>query len=371
LTSDAANESEARAMDHRKLEQEDRWRRELEDLKRDVNLVEYAKSCGYEIVRRKSSRASKVLRHPQTDHRIVVARDAKDDHWMYYTIGGDEKRDCGSVVDFAQNRAARATLGVVRRQLRDFLGRPAPLPPDPDGLVRPSHADRAVAVRRFESAQISTNSSYLNERGLRPETLQDPRFKDSWRLDARGNVLFVHRDADGISGYEIKNRGFTGFASQGVKTAWHSRPSPDDTRMVIAETAIDALSYHQIHQLPNTRYFSTGGAPSPEQIGLLARAVARMPRGSEVVCALDADKGGDEMYRRVSERLGSAEQIHLRRHSPGELEQRAIAQDAGCSESKPVKDWNDVLQARERAFIARETGSRAPCSHGLKRDLER
>ena len=359
-------------MDHRKLEQEDRWRRELEDFKREVNLVEYAKSCGYELVRRKSSRASKVLQNPQTAHRIVVARDAKDDHWMYYTIGGDEKRDCGSVVDFAQHRAsARTSLGDVRRQLRDFLGRPAPATPDPDSLVRPSHADRTVAVRRFESAQISSNSVYLNERGLRPETLQDPRFKDTWRIDARGNVLFAHRDADGISGYEIKNRDFTGFASQGVKTAWHGRPHPDDTRMVIAETAIDALSYHQIHQLPNTRYFSTGGAPSPEQLALLERAVARMPRGAEVICAFDADKGGDDMYRRISERLASASQIRLRRHSPGELEQQGRTLEPVQGGPKPTKDWNDVLQSRESEYIARARDSREARTRGMKRGFER
>jgi hypothetical protein len=37
------------------------------------------------------------------------------------------------------------------------------------------------------------------------------------RIDARRNAVFPHRDDDGVCGYEIKNRGFTGFATGGVK----------------------------------------------------------------------------------------------------------------------------------------------------------
>ena len=53
---------------------------ELNDFKRDINLVQYARELGYEIVREKSCRSSKCLRHANGD-KIIVARDRQDEHW--------------------------------------------------------------------------------------------------------------------------------------------------------------------------------------------------------------------------------------------------------------------------------------------------
>jgi hypothetical protein len=40
------------------------------------------------------------------------------------------------------------------------------------------------------------------------------------RIDVRGNAVFPHIDRDGVCGYEIKNRNFTGFAPGGEKGLW-------------------------------------------------------------------------------------------------------------------------------------------------------
>jgi len=162
--------------------------------------------------------------------------------------------------------------------------------------------------------------------------LQHPRFRNTWRQDARGNVLFVHRDREGISGFEVKNQGFTGFAAGGIKTCWHSAAYRSDAMLVVTESAIDALSYYELYPHPHARFISTAGMPSALQLNLLARAAAKMPFGSTVIAAVDADRGGD-LLRRVLEPHMSGIGLWFMRHSP--TQERA-------------KDWNDVLRMQRR-----------------------
>jgi hypothetical protein len=74
-----------------------------------------------------------------------------------------------------------------------------------------------------------------------------------------------------LCGYEIKNRGFTGFAAGGQKDMWFSHARPDDKRLVLAESAIDAPSHAALFPdaEDQTRYASLGGKPSSRQTGLV------------------------------------------------------------------------------------------------------
>jgi hypothetical protein len=307
-------------------------RSELNEFKREINLVQYAREQGYEIDKQKSCRSSKCLRHPSGD-KIIVARDRVDEHWIYFSVRDD--RDKGTIVDFVQMREKGADLAEVRRILRRWLGRPEPLVPSPHDLVTPVERDRAVAAAAYLAADQVSNLRYLNERGLRRETLSDPQFAGTWRRDPRhGNALFVHRDRDGISGFEKKNRSFTGFATGGEKTFWYSDPVDNVTRLVVAESAIDALSHYQLRPQSNTRYMSFAGEMSSRQVGLLTQAAAKLPKGGEVVLAVDSDMAADQFVRRLTASLAGLP-ASVRRDSP-EL---------------PAKDWNDVLRAKEHEFI--------------------
>jgi len=241
--------------------------------------------------------------------------------------------------------------------LRGWLCRPNPLAPTPYDMVVPSQRDRAAAAAAYHAAQRVSNMRYLNERGLRPQTLSDPQFADTWRRDPQyGNVLFVHRDREGISGFEKKNRGFTGFAAGGEKTFWYSDPRSRVTRLVVAESAIDALSYYQLQPQRETRYMSFAGEFSPRQLALLKQAAAKLPARSEVVVAVDQDAAGDRFFDRIRAGLTAA-QVHVRRDSP------------------PVRgqDWNDVLKAREARFIAQlpAVGVVGHGRVGVRKELER
>jgi len=302
---------------------------ELERFKSQINLSEFAASQGYVLDKRASSRNSAVMRHPDGD-KIIIARNEASGDWIYFSVRDDS--DNGTVIDFLQNRGG-GSLGMIRKTLRGWRGSPRP-----EGLQIPMFArdlvpvsrDRSVVMREWEQARVCTSLPYLTGRGLGPDVLALPRFADCFRVDRRNNALFPHYDKEGLCGYEVKNKGFTGFAPGGTKGLWFSKAFPSDRQLVLAESAIDAFSYHVLH--PDdlwTRYMSTGGELNPQQPALLRGAMEKLPPGAVVLLAFDYDEGGEKLAEEV------------KAIAPAGRELRRILPEAG-----PGKDWNEMLKYR-------------------------
>lgn len=163
---------------------------------------------------------------------------------------------------------------------------------------------------------------YLLSRGISADTLSDPRFAGMIRQDNRGNAVFPHYDSTGLSGYELKNEDFTGFSRGGEKRVWFSANLGSAERVVVVESAIDALSHADLTGDQEAAYISIGGQPSPEQWQVLkATLAAKQGQGAALVIATDADAAGDKL----------ASQIDAL--APGAERQRPES-----------KDWNDQLQ---------------------------
>lgn len=303
-------------------------RDELDRFKRDVSLLEFAASKGYELDARESSTSSKVLRHSGTNDKIIIGR-ARDGHWQYFSVR--DRDDNGTIIDFIQHRE-RKNLREVRKDLREWMhtDRPPQLPAA-HRLVESFRKDRArVALELAQAQVVSTHAYLVDERGLDPRTLNDERFRATWKQAAGGhkNVLFLHRNDEGLCGFEIKNAGFTGFAKGGERGLWSSNARLGDRQLVITESAIDALSYHQLHPHGRTRYASTGGALSTRQSELLDHAVARMGPGSTIVAATDKDSAGHALAEHIRALCAKHPHVTFERHAP----------ELG-------KDWNDQLRA--------------------------
>lgn len=309
---------------------------ELEDFKTRVNLTEFAAAEGYALDRKASSRNSAVMVHPAGD-KIIIAR-GEDGHWVYFSVR--DPGDHGTIIDFVQRRKG-GTLGNARQVLRPWLGggfgppaSPPLLRPSADRFVErlePIKRDVAQVRARFEAMNsIGTYSAYLCEdRAIPPALLAQPAFASRIRVDERGNVIFPHFNAGGLCGYEIKNRGFTGFASGGTKGLWASVPTPEDERLVVAETAIDALSYAVLAGHSRARFVSIAGQMNPEQPALLRSAIGKLKAGGRIVLAFDNDEGGDSLVARVTELFAEAQRADLTL-----IHDRPSIRGA---------DWNDVL----------------------------
>jgi len=306
---------------------------ELEAFKTEINLSELMASFNYQLDRRGTSKNSATMTHPDGD-KLVVAR-GNDGHWVYFSVR--DHADNGTAIDFVQRRTGE-NLGHTRRRLREWLRSPSatatPMA-DPQTFVRslePITRDLAQVRARFEEAHpLPRHQHYLVEdRRIPAELLSHAIFHDRVRVDPMGNVLFPHFTRDGLSGFEVKNAGFTGFAKGGTKGLWGSRKGEDDNRLVIAETAIDALSHAALAGHHRARFVSIAGELNPIQPELITSAIGSLPAGGQVILAMDNDEGGD----RIAEQLAQA----FERAERDDLELR--------DDRPPVRgtDWNDVLR---------------------------
>jgi hypothetical protein len=288
---------------------------ELERFKA-LNLGELAVSYGYSFDRRESSRSSLVMRHADGD-KIIIAT-GEDGHAVFFSVHAAVS---GSVIDFVMHRHG-CNLGHARKTLRAYapssfptahvshIHKPRPIPHDRAAL--------AVQWHRFAPCR----PAYLESRGLTPATIA--AFADRLRTDGRGNTAFRHDDRDGLTGWEIKNRDFTGFAAGGRKSLFGCRAgmtrADDPSRLIVAESAIDAMSYYQ-HDPKPALALSFGGELSPEQAGLLRDILTKYP-AAEIVTATDNDDQGDR-YAALIE---------------------ATRPDATRARSPTGKDWNDAIK---------------------------
>lgn len=326
---------------------------ELEQFKTRIDLRTVAASRGYVEDKRESSRNSTTMRHPNGDKLIIArledngkrARSGGEPYWNYFNV--HDAPDKGTVINFLQNRGG-GSLGEVRKTLRAWLGGSRPVGVKLPAFARellPISRDRGGVIAAWERARACTALPYLTSRGLGPDVLALPRFAGCVRVDQHNNALFPHFDKDGLCGFEIKNKGFTGFAPGGVKGLWHSATRSTDHWLVLTESAIDAYSFQVLHGGDSARFMSTGGELSPtqrghfemgpdgelklKQPGLLRLAMEKLPAGAVVILGFDNDDPGEKLADEV------------RALAPAGRELRRMMPEAGTG-----KDWNEALKCR-------------------------
>jgi hypothetical protein len=270
---------------------------ELEAFKTQIDLRQYVVASGYQEDKKESSLIWKVFRHPGTGDKVIVhlGSSKSSDHWVYVST---KRGDAGSIIDFVSHRL-NISLGAIRKELRPWIGRPPVPVPDFPPPVR-ANKDRLLVDTRYRKMQDALRHPYLeNERALPASLLSSERFAGRIKIDNRGNAVFPHFDADGLCGYEIKNRGFTGFSAGGTKGLFCSHDFPDDTSLVLCESGIENLSHALLFPNPNARYRSGSGNLSSEQLTLIEAAIRSMPADSETVAAMNADDAGRKLAREV------------------------------------------------------------------------
>jgi hypothetical protein len=305
---------------------------ELEAFKTNIDLQAYAAGLGYQRDRRESYEGLTMMRHPLNHDKIAIKRNTNG-HYLYFS--NRDGQDNGTIIDFVKNRK-HLSLGAIRKELRPWIGQPpVSVPTFPP--LRKTSKDRTRVQAAYASTQdATTGHPYLErERAIPSALLASERFAGRVRIDDKGNAVFPHFDAQGLSGFELKNFGFSGFASGGTKALWLSHELSNDNRLVITESAIDGLSYAVLFPDDRARYASIAGKPNPQQPELIRAAAARMPVGSEIISAMDADEDGGKLADLVRDavQLSGRDDLVFKRQDPFGF-----------------KDWNDQLRARQPNF---------------------
>jgi hypothetical protein len=280
----------------------------------------------YVLDAKESWRGSAVMRHANGD-KIIISR-KPDGHYTFYSVRSD--RDSGTIIDFIQKRTG-ASLGAIRKELRAWMRAPAMALPHSPELTRTAK-DRGAVQARYASMTVAHRHPYLeNERAIPALALQYWRFEGRVKIDRHSNAVFPHFDNDGLSGYELRNAGFKGFASGGSKGLWLSKTISADRRLVICESSIDAISFAVLFPDGHARYASIGGKLSPAQPDLIRAQIALLPPSGEIVAAMDADDAGRQLADAIEKSFSATGRADLtfRRQEP-----------------KGFKDWNDLLRAR-------------------------
>ncbi len=309
---------------------------ELEQFKTLIDLRAFAAAEGYRLDRKKSCRSSAVMRHPESNDKIVIKR-GRDGHYEWFSVRTNAS---GTIIDFVQH-LRRVGLGDLRKLLRPWVGKP-PVAVSEYPTLRKVEKDRTDVAARYAAMKDATaGHAYLEqERALPSPLLAHKRFVGRIRIDARLNAVFPHFDTEGVCGYEIKNAGFTGFATGGTKGLWLSHEFSDDRRLVICESAIDALSHAALFGEALTRFASISGKLNPRQPALIQAAIERLPLGGDVIAAMDADDDGRKLTGIIKEAFKAAKRDDLRYR---------VHEPAG------FKDFNDQLrgapQARHASYL--------------------
>lgn len=314
---------------------------ELQRSKTAIALPDFAAGeFGYAVVAAKTSRRSVFMANPGTGSKIVIQRNAATGHWTYWnaTDGADPG---GSIIDFVQHRSGE-NLGQVRKRLRPWIDGTCSPRPFPAAAITPllsvetSSVD-LIEVRRQFPRQIqpieSGQHTYLNEvRGLPAESLSESPWTGNLHADRRGNAVFVHRDRTGVTGWMTRGPGgFRGFSPGGQKSAWTASPGPAVRRnLVIAESAIDAVSFGLLFPDSLACYASTAGQMSAAQRELFTFAIKGLPSGGQLTVAADADAAGERFANGVEALIQSTDRDDLTLII-------AAPKQPGC------KDWNEVL----------------------------
>lgn len=321
---------------------------ELAAFKR-LNLSLIASAFGYEIDKKKSTTHSVLMR--SGGDKIVISKNGGD--YVYFSV--HDPTSAGTVIDLVQRTIEPGcSLGRVRQIVRPFLGgsyraRVAETHQH-QAVIEPNRADvPGVAARYARFNAITQPHPYLcGERGVPFELLQTERLRGRVRHCPRlGSIVFPHSSADDfatnadaeVCGYEIKGRGVTMFSKGGVKALWQSAGCNIDSKLVVAESGLDAISYLAVHGEEGTRVVSLSGQMNSAQPGLLLVAIGRMPSGSRLVAAFDNDPAGDKLTASLADLLA-----------------RAARPDLGLIDDRPKQrghDWNQVLCAKSSSSLTR------------------
>ena len=294
--------------------------------KQNINLTQYAASVGYTIDRKKSTKSSVVMRHGNGD-KVIISR--RGNNWVYFCVHDDG--DNGTIVDFIQRRTNK-TIGEVGQELSAWLGGVVHYP-DPHTYskeVAEHQPDRSRVRAIFRKLRPALAHPYLvTAREIPVCVLSSPRFRGCVYVDRYGNAVFPHYDAAGLCGLELKNADKSVQVRGGVKGLWTSNLMPTDKTLVIAEVAIDALSYAAIFMKPDTAYAAVSGAMGPQQYPVMTGLVRKMKDLEQIILATDNDEGGDKIAAEL--------EAHLR-------EQGFTGEIIRHSPETRGDDWNEVLK---------------------------
>ncbi len=279
------------------------WEVDFERARQNLDLVAIATSYyGYEVSRSRSGVRQKVLVHSGTGERLIVQAAGSEGIFRYFNPHDD--RDKGTIIDFILNREG-GDWELLKHRLITFGLQSFP----PERIASSSpHASQP----RVDLEPLS-DRSFLHKRGISDATLDHPWFKNRighYTLKGHRNWAFPLYQGKTIVGLELRNHEFKGYAAGSSKQSggWFSSVSElkgAPQAMLITESALDALAYHELFPPSDEEqrlYLSTGGAYSHGQLQLVQMLLDSL-RPEQVWLGADTDAAGQAQNLQFAVRM--------------------------------------------------------------------
>lgn len=285
---------------------------DFELFKQQIDLVDYAKDRGYIKDLERSGGNSVSMYRPEDGgkNRIVIYTKQRGGVDIYFNP--NDGADKGTVVQFQHRRgtgewkdtiqALQGYLGVGAQHVEQNKSQVAA-----PQTVSPTPTREQAVVRSFDLKPLNDNG-YLKSRGLSSDTINAPEFENAVFNRAYfdrnsgkqyNNTVFPIKNEQGTVALIVRNEKMNKVDGTRGDGLWISNPKVIEPggkadRIIIAESPIDAMSFHQLKPPADGEkrlYIGTAGNLSTGAPDTLQKLVDRyQPR--QIVMANDNDNGG-------------------------------------------------------------------------------
>lgn len=288
----------------------------FEDFRTEISIIELATANGYHHEVKKGSRTP-VFFNPQNNDRIIIINPTNPGNQGYWNP--DDNTDKGSLINFIKRRLgsifpqnnARNENANVNAVLYNYLKLPEPVKQQNRQLVNPDILQNVEAHKfliDYYKIKPLFKKDFFQERSISLDTLEKTEFTGRiFNVQYQDptkpspvyiNVAFPYHLAHDtrMVGLEIRNSNYKAHAEGSDRSngVWYSNMPEKLDRIVMVESALDALSYKELRKQENTLFVSYGGNLTINQIQTIKelKSKGNTDVNFQYVTANDNDKKG-------------------------------------------------------------------------------
>jgi hypothetical protein len=289
----------------------------FQDFRNEISIIELALSVGYKI-RKKDGIKWPVLKDDISDDKIIIVNARSTSNQGYFNP--QNGKDKGTLINFVKNRLGsvfqyqygKSEACSINAVLCNYQNLPLPEKNFLQSAVK--DVIEQYTLKEFNLPESMTDlkdPTYLYYRGIQSQIINNSSFKGkifNVKLNEYNNIGFPYFNASGETvGFELRNKQFKHVIQGTDRSAgvWHSNIPNELKTVVLTESPIDALSYHQLKARKNSLYISFGGSVTEGQLETAKRIVSDINSSPDlkIISAVDSDKMGKIYTQKFKEAL--------------------------------------------------------------------
>lgn len=278
----------------------------FQDFRNEISIIELALSVGYKL-RKKDGIKWPVLKDEISGDKIIIVNPQSISNQGYFNP--QDLKDKGTLINFVKNRLGsifpylngKSEAGNINAVLYNYQCLPMPKKDlfkiDANNLVS-EYSEKEFHIP--DGLSELKDPTYLYFRGIQSQTINKTLFKGkifNVKSNEYNNIGFPYYNAFGDTvGFELRNKQFR-HVIEGTDRSigiWHSNLPQTLESVILTESPIDALSYHQLKGKKNTLYVSFGGSVTFGQLETVKSIIASANVSPElkIISAVDNDEMG-------------------------------------------------------------------------------